>query len=109
MKIVFSEHYKKVENEISHFLKNFQEEDEPFGDGNRNEIRLFSLQDKTLNIKSFQIPNAVNKIAYRFFRKSKAARSFAYAQMLLTKNICTPYPVAYAEEKKGLFFKKAFM
>ena len=49
----FSVHYKKVENEISHFLKNFQEEGAPFGDGNRNEIKLFSLQDKTLNIKSF--------------------------------------------------------
>ena len=108
MKMVFSEQYKNAENEISQFLNNFKKEGEPFGDGKRNKIKLFALQDKKLNIKSFQIPNAVNKIAYRFLRKSKAARSFAYAHALLSKNIGTPYPIAYAEEKEGLFFKKSF-
>lgn len=90
------------------FIHNFDSEGILFGDGDRNKIKLFELEGKTINIKSFKIPNAVNKIAYRFLRKSKAERSFEYAQILLSKGIGTPYPIAYAEEKAGLIFKRSY-
>ena len=90
------------------FIHHFDSEGTLFGDGDRNKIKLFELEGKTINIKSFKIPNAVNKIAYRFLRKSKAQRSFEYAQILLSKGIGTPYPIAYAEEKAGLIFKRSY-
>ena len=56
----------------------------------RNIIKLFELEGKTVNVKSFKIPNLVNKIAYKYFRKSKARRSFEYATLLFEKAICIP-------------------
>ena len=108
MKKVFSDPYKSAEDEIYNVIKNFDQEGEFLGDGKRNIIKIFPLGEKELNIKSFKIPNAINKVAYRFIRKSKAERSFNYAHYLLEKDIGTPSPVAYAEEKEGFLFKRSF-
>ncbi|MFD1095369.1 lipopolysaccharide kinase InaA family protein [Salegentibacter chungangensis] len=107
MKAVFSEAFEPSQQKILGFVKNFRQ-GELFGDQNRNEIRLFDLGDKKLNIKSFKVPNAVNKIAYRFFRKSKAERSFYYAQHLLSKDIGTPEPVAFMEQSSAFTFGKSY-
>ena len=78
-------------------VKKFSSTGELFGNGDRNKIKLFDLNGKTINIKSFKIPNLINKIAYRYFRKSKARRSFEYATALLEKGIGTPEPIAFVE------------
>ncbi|MGC1630947.1 MAG: lipopolysaccharide kinase InaA family protein [Gelidibacter sp.] len=70
--------------------------------GNRNVIKLFDLEGIKLNIKSFKKPNLINQIAYRYFRKSKARRSFEYANILIDRNIKTPQPVAYFENSNLL-------
>jgi len=78
-------------------IKTFNSSGELFGNGDRNKIKLFDLNEKRINIKSFKIPNIVNKIAYKYFRKSKAKRSFEFATILLEKNIGTPQPIAFLE------------
>jgi hypothetical protein len=83
--------------EITDCIYNFDLKGNLFGDGERNKIKLFELDGKTINIKSFKIPNLINKIAYKYFRKSKARRSFEYATALLEKGIGTPEPIAYFE------------
>lgn len=108
MKLVLSENFKGSEKEIREILEHFNERGEQLGSGARNKIRLFGLAGITVNVKSFKVPNAVNKIAYRFFRRSKAERSFNYAQKLLQKGIGTPRPIAYAEETSGAAFKGSF-
>lgn len=108
MRIVVSDVYKKKESEIHRALEDFIPGGEMFIKGPRNTIKLFPLGQKQMNIKSFRVPNFVNKIAYRFFRKSKAQRSFEYAQTLIKRGIGTPYPIAYAEERLGLLFGKSF-
>jgi hypothetical protein len=108
MKLVLSENFKGSEKEIREILGHFNERGEQLGSGARNKIRLFPLEGITVNVKSFKVPNAVNKIAYRFFRRSKAERSFTYAQKLLQKGIGTPRPIAYAEETSGAAFKRSF-
>lgn len=90
------------EKEISTNIINFSSTGVLFGDGERNIIKLFDLDGKTINVKSFKIPNIVNKIAYKYFRKSKAKRSFEYATILLEKEIGTPEPLAYYENFNGL-------
>lgn len=79
-----------------------------FGNGDRNIIKTVDFEDLTLNIKSFKEPNFINQIAYQYFRKSKARRSFEYATILREIGIGTPNPVAYFEFKKGIGFGKSF-
>lgn len=94
------------------FLKDcvfhFESKGEPFGDQKRNSLKLFSKDALRLNIKSFKIPNIFNQIAYQFFRKSKAQRSFEYALKLKELGISTPDPIAYFEFSSFLLFKKSF-
>lgn len=108
MKVVISEKYKALKEEIIYAIAHFEKEGRLLGDGKRNKIKIFEIANKEINIKSFKVPNAVNKVAYKFFRKSKAERSFEYAHVLLSKNIGTPYPVAYIEEKKPFSFGRSY-
>lgn len=108
MKLIISKNSGFSEQQISSLLNDFDEKGQYFSKGARNTIKIFSLEGKEVNVKSFKIPNWVNKVAYRFFRKSKAQRSFEYAHQLLKRGIGTPYPIAYAEEKSGLSFRKSY-
>lgn len=78
------------------------------GEGGRNIIKTIYLNGVLLNVKAFKVPNFINKIVYNFFRKSKAQRSFEYANKLIDLNVGTPKPFAYFEFKSPLFFKKSF-
>jgi hypothetical protein len=89
-------------------IENFNSSGTLFGDGQRNKIKLFDLEGKTINIKSFKIPNVINQVAYKYFRKSKAKRSFEYANKLLENSIGTPQPLAYAENFTLLGLEKSF-
>ncbi|MFB9079879.1 Kdo domain containing protein [Flavobacterium procerum] len=89
-------------------IKNFNTSGKLFGNGDRNKIKLFDFEGKTINIKSFKIPNLINKIAYRYFRKSKAQRSFEYAVSLLEKGIGTPQPIAYLENFNVLGLRDSY-
>ncbi|WP_276380607.1 Kdo domain containing protein [Flavobacterium sp. H4147] len=89
-------------------IKTFNTSGTLFGNGDRNKIKLFSLDDKTINIKSFKIPNLINKIAYRYFRKSKAKRSFEFATILLEKGIGTPQPIAFLENFNLIGLKDSY-
>ncbi len=108
MKIIFAETGKRKKKAILSYLRNFNSEGESLNDGQRNSIKIFELGAEKINIKSFKIPNAVNKIVYRFFRKSKAERSFEYANHLVSNKIGTPFPIAFAENKSGLTFKDSY-
>jgi len=89
-------------------IKRFSSTGELFGNGDRNKIKLFDLNGKTINIKSFKIPNLINKVAYKYFRKSKARRSFEYATILLEKGIGTPEPIAFLENSTLLGLKDSY-
>ncbi|CAN5212934.1 lipopolysaccharide kinase InaA family protein [soil metagenome] len=108
MKIKISEVYVKEKSEIENLILNFTKKGEILIEGNRNSIRTFNLNGQKINIKSFKVPNLVNKIAYRFFRKSKAERSYNYAEHLISRNIGTPFPIAYAEKKNTLTFGESY-
>ena len=102
---------KTVENskEILHFIKEFNSDlGTVFGNGDRNVIKLFDLDGQLINIKSFKIPNIINKIAYKHFRKSKAKRSFEYATILLEKGVGTPKPLAYFENYNTLGLRDSY-
>ena len=100
----FNDDINLIKSNIFHFSS----QGKPFGDGKRNIIKLFELDGITINIKSFKIPNLVNKIAYKYFRKSKARRSFEYATVLLEKEIGTPQPIAFLENYNWIGLKDSY-
>lgn len=108
MKVVFSEKYKLYKEEILSILDTFPEGGKSLKEGARNTLKIYEVGAIQINIKSFKIPNLVNKVAYRFIRKSKAKRSYEYATMLLEKGIGTPFPIGYVEDSSSVSFGKSF-
>ncbi len=84
--------------ELIHVIKNFDSTGKIFGNGKRNTIKIFDVANLEVNVKSFKIPNLVNRVAYKYFRKSKARRSFEFANKLKAMNIGTPEPIGFAED-----------
>jgi hypothetical protein len=75
----------------------------------RNLIIKYKMETgETINIKSFKIPNFINKIVYRYFRKTKARRSFEYATYLMENGIGTPQPIAYFENFDFIGLKDSY-
>lgn len=89
-------------------IENFDKTGELIGNAYRNVIKIVTIDGERYNIKEFKVPNLVNKIVYRFFRKSKAERSFLYAQRLLKLDILTPSPEAFVEYKTLLNFGSSY-
>lgn len=108
MKYTINPFFGIADIEIITTINNFNSEGVLFGDGQRNKIKLFELGGKNINVKSFKIPHLINKIAYKYFRKSKARRSFEYATILLEKGIGTPQPIAYFENSDLMGLKDSY-
>ncbi|TPN84783.1 lipopolysaccharide kinase InaA family protein [Aquimarina algicola] len=100
--------YASIASQIKKAIANFEEIPEILGDAERNVIKIIEIEDKKYAIKSFKIPNIINQIAYRFFRKSKAERSYIYANKLIDLGIGTPFPVAYELNTTSFLFKKSY-
>ncbi len=60
----------------------------------RNEIKVINHNGMDLVVKSFKIPNFLNRVIYTFFRDSKAKKSYDYAIKIAA---FTPKPVGYIE------------
>lgn len=97
MKLIKEIHRHFVEKEtlLNGIIDSFDSVGEQLGTGERNKIRTTNLDTHVLNIKSFKKPTLINKIAYRYFRKSKAARSYNYANKLQANGIGTPQPIGF--------------
>ncbi|WP_274476333.1 lipopolysaccharide kinase InaA family protein [Mangrovimonas aestuarii] len=108
MKNEFANTYQSYKADINGIIERFDSSGEEFGNQDRNTIKLFEFNGQVLNVKSFRVPNIVNQIAYKFFRKSKAQRSFEYANKLMEMGIGTPQPIAYYEFTSPFLFKRSF-
>ena len=102
---VFNDHVKH-RNKLTQAIHDFDSFEGGVGD--RNTIKILNIEGINVNIKAFKIPNIFNQIAYRFFRKSKAQRSFEYAKKLIELGIGSPKPLAFFEFNTLLLFKKSF-
>lgn len=110
-KAIISPLYKdntKVENFIKNLPDTFEKEGTILYD-ERNIIKSFILDtsDEILRnvvVKRYKRPNPIQRIAYSFFRSSKAKRAFHNATELRLRGINTPQEVAYIEQwENGLF------
>lgn len=108
MNSTYNPAYIQHKDALLELINSFDSIGTVFGSGDRNVIKTVEFERLTLNIKSFKEPNFINKIAYQYFRQSKARRSFVYATLLKEKGIGTPDPIAYFEFRKGIGFGKSF-
>lgn len=69
----------------------------------RNCIKKIAVGDGWVwNVKSFKVPHPLNRFIYRYFRKSKAERSYSNAMRLLQHGVDTPAPIAWVVEQNAL-------
>ncbi|WP_430611906.1 lipopolysaccharide kinase InaA family protein [Flavobacterium sp. JP2137] len=100
--------YSKYRHILSEWITHFKTMGQTTYQNNRNIIKVFRFKGYDINIKSFKIPNTFNKIVYKYFRKSKAQRSYEHAKILLSKGINTPTPIAYHEAFSSLGLKQSY-
>ncbi len=100
--------YASQKDLIFKLAQGFHNEGELLIKGSRNIIKTNFLDTEKVNIKYFKTPHAVNSLVYSWLRPSKAKRSFEYAQYLLERDILTPFPIAYIEEKAATGLKESF-
>jgi len=93
---------------IKKMILNFDTYSVTLGEAERNVIKIAEIEGKQYTIKSFKVPNLINQVAYRFFRKSKAERSYVYANKLIELGVKTPFPVAYDINTTLFLFKKSY-
>ena len=108
MKYLIHNKFKDFQERIVFFIDHFLIEGKILVNGQRNIIKLFEFEEITLSIKSFKKPNLINKIVYRYFRKSKARRSFEFASKLMEMQIGTPQPVAFFENYDFIGLKDSY-
>lgn len=116
MKIVINLQYlhnSHLKTFIENLPKLFDENDAATLYDKRNVIKSFNIDysDNVLQsvvIKRYHCPNIFQRIAYSFFRQSKARRAYQNAETLLTRGFSTPINIAYVEQWKNGLFKYGF-
>jgi hypothetical protein len=99
--------YLRLEHFIKRLPLDFEKEGQTIYKG-RNELKVFTQDGLILNVKRYRKPIWVNRVAYTFFRKSKARRAYENALTLLSKGFETPIPIAYLELPQSGLLKDAF-
>ena len=107
MRYNISPKYSSLKEAILDIKKNFSSTGESIKSG-RNHLKIIDLDNKKFVVKSFKKPTAIKSYTYGNIFPSKAKRSFDYANILLSKGIHTPEPVAYIDYYKGLQFQESF-
>lgn len=102
--------FKSIDNRYIDFLKKIRTY---FNDSRnsihkaRNEIKIIDFEGESLVVKSFKIPNIINKIVYTVFKDSKAKKSYENSIKI---NGFVPKPIGYIEFKKfGLIDESYFV
>ena len=98
MRLIINPKYKKLNDFINHIPKIFETQGISIYKG-RNELKTYETEGYNIVVKKFKKPHFINRIAYGFFRPSKARRSYEHALELLKRGVPTPEPIAYMEEK----------
>lgn len=65
----------------------------------RNVVKRFDTDNGTWVVKRYKRPNRVQRIAYTFFKKSKAERAYRYARLMRERGIDTPEGIACILQK----------
>jgi serine/threonine protein kinase len=103
MKLHINKKYEEYSDAIRAMLNGERKNEQVFC-CNRNTVERFTVDGKEFVVKRYKRPTWLNRFVYTFLRKSKAERSYLYAEQLLAAGFETPAPVAYGARRRfGLF------
>lgn len=100
MKVVIAPAYGSLRPFIVRLPAYFEQEGETLHAG-RNTVKRFLHEGKEWIVKRYKRPHFIQRVAYTFFRKSKAERAFCYAARFQAQGIDTPDGVAFIEVRRG--------
>jgi len=104
--------YESPNERTKDFVKNiktyFEQERNIVIYDKRNIIKIIEFERQKYVVKSFKMPHLLNQIVYRFWRESKAKRSFDNSRRLKTLGVETPEPIGYVEFPTRFRFKESF-
>ena len=87
---------------MAHFTDDFFAQGGQFIHNARNQIKVFEVAGKALNIKKYCIPPIINRIFYSYgIRRPKAKTTFVNAQEILKRGFLTPTPYGYKIERNA--------
>ncbi len=107
MKMVLHPNFLKLSPFIERIPERFEQEGETIHKL-RNEIKVMVHDGVFLNVKCYRKPHFINRLAYSYFRKSKAQRAYEHGLSLLEKGIGTPMPIAYVEIMDKRLIEKSY-
>ena len=107
-KVKVSDEYKGLEYWVKSLPVRWTNKEGEVIHSRRNELRDMTFSGVDMIVKSFAVPNLVNRLVYGVFRKSKAQRSYEYAEKLNSLGIKSPAPIAYYTERCGLLFSHSY-
>ena len=109
MKVVLNPQFEFLKDFIIGIPDNFKTSGEVIYKG-RNELRVYNVKGVQVNVKRYKKPILINRIAYTFFRPTKAERAYINALKVIKRGFETPTPIAYIEKKLlGLFSEGYFI
>ncbi len=106
--LIIHPNYRSQSDMIANALRDFNSSGTLVLQGDRNTIKSLKIGKLNLNIKQFKTPNFFNAFVYKYIRKSKARRSYEYANILTQKAILTPTPIAYFETSSVFGLKQSY-
>lgn len=105
-KYSINDRYNNFKDFTLNIKKFFEKEQENIHKA-RNELKIISFDGIDTVVKSFKVPNIINKLVYSFFRDSKAKKSYEYS---LKIGKFTPTPISYIEfYENGLLSNSYFI
>lgn len=107
IKIVLSAKSFDIDLTLSEFERIF-DASESIIQSNRNTLKQVCFGEVKTVIKSFKIPNKLQGFIYRYFRRSKARRSYEYSFLLQDCSVNTPQPLGYVEVYQGFRLRQSY-
>lgn len=101
-KFVLNEEFKNLESFLLNIKQLFSQNANTIHKA-RNELKVIEYEGLNLVVKSFKVPNLLNRYVYTHFKPSKAKKSYDNAVKLLTLGINTPTPIGYIEFLKTVY------
>ena len=106
IKLIVNEGCNNFKNFLQNIEKYFEENNQTIHKA-RNELKVIPYNNIETIVKSFKVPNILNKVIYTFFRDSKAKRSYEYS-LKISKFV--PKAIGYIEfHKNGLLNESYFV
>lgn len=103
-KFIINEEFKNFKEFLLNIKSYFQENKNIIHKA-RNEIKVINYQNIDVVVKSFKVPNLLNRVVYTFFRETKAKKSYDYS---LKIGDFTPKPIGYIEFYESSLLKDSY-